>query len=314
MSRIADLIRPHPHRGDIIAMGVVPLTLAVVVADGRMDDAWSSLVHVLFVYAFLAFVHGMAMLAPLERDEGPRAYHSVLLICGLVLAALGIFRLGELFGVEDLASNAGGIAWSLALFAGYALAGTYAKRSAICTLAAAIALGGSFLATCDLVFDLDGLATFRTLLLVPLVVFALRSLGLREHHPRHSVALVNAAGAAALAIGVISVLETPAWGWALLVLAVGFALVAYASTDRENGSAYMGALVLLVFAFLVVQRGSDEPSLHGWPVILFLMSLLGLTLGLRPRRDLPPPPDAERPVARPCRFQALSAQTPNAAG
>lgn len=309
MSRIADLIRPHPHRGDIIAMGVVPLTLAVVVADGRMDDAWSSLVHVLFVYAFLAFVHGMAMLAPLEREEGPRAYHSVLLICGLVLAVLAVFRLGELFGAEELASNSGALTWSLTLFAGYALAGAYAKKSAICTFAAALALGGAFLALCDWLFDIDGATTFRWLLLALIVVYALRSLSLRERHPRHAVALVNAAGVAVISLALISFGgififgfgsssgDLAPWGWQLIVLAAGFGLIAYASTDEENGTAYLGFISLALFAASVVADSLEGGSLLGWPLVLTLMSLLGLALGLRPRRDLPPPPDAERPPA-----------------
>lgn len=305
MTRRLDTIRPHPHRGDIIAMGVLPFTVAVVVADIRMDSAWGDLVHVLFVYACAAFVHAMAMLAPLEREEGPRAYHSLLLVCGLVLAALAILRLGQLFGVDDPFNSAGGLAWELTLFAGYALVGAYAKRSAICTLLAAIGLGGALLALCDLVFDFDGVTGFRWLLLVLLAVFALRSLGLRARHPRHAVALVNAAALAvvaqaALLFSPIPIFDEglapsgPPWGWQLVVLATGFGLVAYAASDNENGPAYLGALALALFAGSAF---SLDDSLWGWPLVLALMSLLGLVLGLRPRRDLPPPPDAGEPGA-----------------
>jgi hypothetical protein len=311
VNRIVDFVRPHPHRGDIIAMGVVPLTVSVVVADLRMDHAWSSLVHVLFAYAFLAFVHGMAMLAPLERREGPRAYHSVLLVSGLALAALAIFRLGQLLGAAHLVHNAGALAWSLTLFAGYALAGAYAKRSAICTLAAALALGGGFLAFCDWVLDLDSLGTFRWLTLVLMVIYALRSLGLREHHPRHAVAFVNAAALAAIAIGVMTLVSGPAWGWQLVVLAVGFGLIAYASTDEENGTGYLGAIALLVFAACAVRATHGKPSLLGWPLVLFLMSLLGLGLGLRPRRELPPPPDLGNPEAETVPLPAAQRANPD---
>jgi hypothetical protein len=288
-------IRPHPHRGDIVAMGVVPLTLAVVVADVRMESAWGDLPHLALVAVALAFVGAMAMLAPLERPEGPRAYHSVLLVAALVLGALGTYRLGRLLGAGRLFDRAGTLTWSLALFGAMATAAAYAKRSAFCTLVAALAFGGAFVAFCDWVFDLDGASSYRWLLLILMAVFAVRSLGLREARPRQAVAMVNSAAASALALAVLNAITGAGWGWELVVVATGFGVLAYASSDRENGSAYLGGLILAAFVYAEATRGGA--SLLGWPLALALMSLVGLGLGLRPRRELPPPPDADEPGA-----------------
>jgi hypothetical protein len=91
--------------------------------------------------------------------------------------------------------------------------------------------------------------------------------------------------------------DVAAWQWQLVVVAAAFGLIAYASADEANGTAYLGGAALLAFALTAV--GDAHGSLLGWPLALVLMSLLGLALGLRPRRELPPPPDADAAAAEP---------------
>ena len=88
-----DAIRPHPHRGDVIAAGAVVLTVgggADDAAHGRTPGAPGA--HLVVTGLACALVLAMALLAPLE-GESPRAYHSVLLIAGLTLLAAALVRL-----------------------------------------------------------------------------------------------------------------------------------------------------------------------------------------------------------------------------
>jgi hypothetical protein len=152
------------------------------------------------------------------------------------------------------------------------------------------------------------------MLLVLTIAFAIGAVRLRDRHRRHAVQLVNAGGLATLLLGVtyayslalLSLLRgtgglltlfggqpaTAPFGWKLFILAVGFALLAYAAADHESGPAYVGTAVLFTFVLLVgIHLGRG--SLVGWPLFLLLIGAAGLAVGLRPRRPLPPPPPTE---------------------
>jgi hypothetical protein len=141
---------------------------------------------------------------------------------------------------------------------------------------------------------------------------------LRDRWGRHAVQLINAGGVVTVVLGgsflvgaAFHSVGDPAlglfglaggtgaagWGWKLWVLAVGFGLTAFACADREPGPAYLGVLLLVEFAVLVGAAPSGRGSLVGWPLFLLVIGAIGMIVGLRPRRPLPPPPGSEAGAA-----------------
>src|SRR5437763_181970 len=72
------MLRPLPHRGDVVAAGAVALAALVALLQVRFDDAWGKGAHFVYAAAALAFVGTLALRAPREGDA-PRAYQSALL-------------------------------------------------------------------------------------------------------------------------------------------------------------------------------------------------------------------------------------------
>ena len=296
-----DAIRPHPHRGDVIAAGAVVLTVAILLMTVRMDDAWGAGAHLVVTGLACALVLAMALLATLE-GESPRAYQSVLLIAGLALLAVALLRLAQALGADHPVGS-GALTWTALVLALTALWCGRTRNSAVCTLIGTAAAGGATLAFVDWAFDPHGVSTFRWVLLALMAAYTFASLRERDQRPRHGVALINAAGLAALALagtfglfGLTGHVEAAA-GWELVLLGAGCGLVAYAGVDREPGPGYLGFFVLAAF---VIVAGPDpsEPSILGWPLLLVLAGGALLVIGLRPRRPLPPEPgpDEEPPV------------------
>jgi len=305
---ILERLRPHPHRGDVIAAGAVPVSVAAFLIELRMTQ-WSlgARFGVVALIALLLFT--MAWLAPLE-SESPRAYHSVLLVGGLLPMAVALVLLAELLGANR-PPGSGGLFWVFALEALLAGAAARHARSAVCTLIAALA---GVVAVEELVawaFRPQGAGAFRAILLVLTLAFAGGALALRERERPHSVQLVNAAGLATLVLGLdlgLSTVQqsiagvgglTPgfsgtaqvAFGWKLFLLAAGFGLIAYAGVDRERGPAFIGVAVLGVFVTLTGLQTTSHGSLVGWPLFLLAIGAAGLAIGLRPREPLPPSPE-----------------------
>jgi hypothetical protein len=309
MSSVLDRLRPHPHRGDVIAAGAVPLALAAIVIEQRMTQ-WSLGPRFAVVALISVLLLTLGWLAPLESED-PRAYHTVLLLSGLLPLILALVLLAEVLGAAR-PPGAGGICWTFAVEA--VLAGVAARRfnSGACTLLAALA---GAIAVQELVvwaFKPHGLGTFRAVLLLLFFGFAAGATRLRDHRRRHAVQLINAAGLMALVLAAtfmlapttfIAVTTTSsgggggvAFGWELFLLAVGCGMIAYAGADREPGPAYIGTGVLLAFALLAGSPLENGGSLVGWPLFLLALGGVGLAIGLRPRRELPPPPLSGSPA------------------
>lgn len=309
IARVAEAIRPHPHRGDVLAAGVVPLTLAVLLVEVRFHDRWADGVHVVVCLLAFGLVYGMGLLAPLE-GERPRPYQVVLLICGLVLLGALLLALADAFGSESPFTASGTLTWTLLLFAAAAAYPARRFDTPILTLLAALALGAAFLSFIDWAFSPSSLTTFRWMLLILLLGYTTAHVMLRDAHRDHAVMLADAGGVAALGLAltlgvdviVAEVVSRASFGllrptaaggstgWELVVLAAGFALVGYGSIDRERGPAWLGALVLLAFAVIAGQPSGDGPSLIGWPLLLLVIGIGGIVLALRPRVPLPPEP------------------------
>src|SRR4051794_41864412 len=79
------MLRPLPHRGDVVAAGAVALAALVALLQVRFDDAWGKGIHFAYAAAALAFVAALALRAPREGDA-PRAYQSALLAGAFALA------------------------------------------------------------------------------------------------------------------------------------------------------------------------------------------------------------------------------------
>jgi len=235
----------------------------------------------------------------------PRPDHSVLLITGLLALVLALVLLAEVLGANR-PPGAGGLGWIFALEAAAAAVAARHANSAACTLIAALAAGVAAEALVIWIFSPHGLGTARAILLTLTIIYAGMAVRLRDRRRRHAVAFVNAAGLATLTVGATYLVgligENPGgapFGWKAFLVLIGTGLVAYAAIDREPGPGYLGLAVLGTFVVLagapVVARG----SLVGWPLFLLIIGGAGIGVGLRPRRPLPPSPDANISGAAP---------------
>lgn len=301
------VLTPHPHRGDLIAAGAVPLGLGVLLLNVRMDATWGDGLFLVLDALACALVLGMGLLAPLE-GERPRSYQQVLLLEGQLLGFVALVRLAQVLGVDSPLSTPGTLVWIFLVVTVGAAWIARTRRSAFSALIAALAGVELLVAFVAWVFSPDGPTTTRWLLLAAAVALVLAALARRDRERRESVYLIDAAGVAILVlglsfagalIGVLTFLGAPAGapgsGWKLVLLAAGLGLVAYAGVDREPGPAYLGTLILLLFVLLAGIPGEDGASVWFWPLVLLLVGAVAVAAGLRPRRELPPEPPGRGP-------------------
>jgi hypothetical protein len=285
-------VRPHPHRGDIVAAGALPLVVAFLLVQVRFDGDWASGVLLLLALVPGAFVFGMGLASELEEDQ-PRAYQSVLLLGGLALLLVTLLRLAEVLGSDAPLDAAGARTWVFVVFAALAAVPAWWLRSALSLLVQLLATIVAVTSLASWVAD-AGTTAQRWILFLLALIFLLGHLAQRERRRAHAVQFANAAGVAMLALGVsggglpfIGGGDGLGGGWELMILAAAFGLVAYAGVDGERGPGYLGVLLLLEFGALA----GREASLLWWPLILLAMAATMLAVGLRPRRDLPPEPE-----------------------
>ncbi len=320
VGRALDVLRPHPHRGDLIAAGAVPFTVAVLLLNVRMNATWGDGIHLVITGLACALVLGMGLLAQRE-GEFPRAYQTVLLLAGLTLLAVTLLRFAQVVGSDQPLDSSSTLTWMAAVFTAVAAVPAWERiNSPICGLVEVVAGGIAVLALVDWVFDPQGPTTFRWVLLALIAVYVATHLRWREGRPRHAVHMINAAGLAALAIAgtfggaflvPFGATGDPGTWWELVLVGVGLGLVAYAAVDREPGPAYLGVAVLLAFVLLAGIPGSGGASIVGWPLLLLLLGAAAIAAGLRPLRPLPPPPDAE---AKPAPTEVLPTASGTAKG
>jgi hypothetical protein len=303
-ARVLAALTPHPHRGDLIAAGVAPLVLGVLLVNLRLDAVWGTGAFLVLDALACALVLGMGWLAPLE-GERPRSYQQVLLLAGLLLLLITLMRLAQVLGVAHPLSPAGSRLWILGAVTGVAAWLAHTRRSAVSALVAALLGIVAALAFVQWAFAPKGFGTLRWVLLAIAIGLVLGALSQRERRPRESVYLVDAAGVATALIGltfagaIVRLLTfigfaggAPGGGWKVVLLAAGLGLVAYAGVDHEPGPAYAGAVNLLLFVLLDGIPGTAGASLWFWPLALLLVGILMVAAGLRPRRPLPPEPGA----------------------
>jgi hypothetical protein len=289
------MLRPLPHRGDVVAAGAVALAALAALLQLRFDDVWGDGVHLVYAAAALAFVGAMALRAPREGPE-PRAYQSVLLATTFALAIPTLARLAQVLGSRGLDSS-GTLAWAGAVLAGLGFALAIARGSAVCVLLGALSVVVALIGFVDWAFSPHGATTFRWLLVTLALLFALATVALRDSSRPRAVALADAGGLAALALGLTFALEQGlaistlrpgvGTGWELFLYACGFGLCAYSAVDRAPGPGWIGVAILVVTT-LVAAGGRS--TLIGWPLVLGAGAGALLVVGLRPSRPLPPAP------------------------
>ena len=309
------VLRPHPHRGDIVAAGVTVLTLFVLLVFLRMGltDTWSKGVLLIVTAAAAALVIAMVM-QPGSGDETPRPYESVLFVASFVLLLFALISLARVLGSHG---GDGTFVWVGLLLAGYCLYFTRERNSAVMTLLAAITLVVVVLAFISWVFTPHGVTTFKWVTFACAVGLALGAVSQRDARRRHAVSLVDAAGLTAILLGLlviagqiagllggiaarsfggpqVSLNGGPA-GWEIVLLLFGLGLIGYGAIDRERVPQFLGIVVLGLYLYEAFQPGSGGPSLIGWPIILLVAAGALLAVGLRPRQDLPPEPPVPPP-------------------
>ena len=199
------MLRPLPHRGDVVAAGAVALAALVALLQVRFDDAWGKGIHFVYAAAALAFVGTLALRAPREGDA-PRAYQSALLAVTFALAMPTLARLALLLGSDGLDSS-GTLAWAGGALAALGFGLGAARDSALCVLLGAVSLVLAVLGFVDLVFSPGGVQTFRWLLLALVAALAAATVASRDHHPARAVAFADAGGLTALALALTFVLD-----------------------------------------------------------------------------------------------------------
>jgi hypothetical protein len=289
------MLRPLPHRGDVVAAGAVALAALVALLQVRFDDAWGKGIHLAYSAAALAFVATLALRAPREGDA-PRAYQSALLATTFALGVPVVARLAEVLGSDGVDSS-GTLAWAGGALAALGFALAAARGSAVCVLLGAVSLVIAVLGLVDLAVSPDATTTFRWVLLVLVAALALATVATRDRHPRRSVALADAGGLTALGLALTFVVGqlfgTGLWGpgagtgWELFLYACGFGLCAFSAVDRAPGPGWIGVAVL---AATTVMAAGGKATLLGWPLVLGAGAGALLVVGLRPSRPLPPAP------------------------
>jgi hypothetical protein len=291
------------------------LTVAIYVLETRFAHSWGAGIR--FVIDALAtfMVAALAVQSPVE-GERPRAYQSVLYIATFFLALVTLINLADILGADDPPNAPGTVVWIGLLLVVLCVWFSARRNSAVMTLLGAVTFAFVVEAFIEWVFDPNGVTTFRWILLLLVLAFTLASLNQRGARPRHAVQFVNAAGLAAVALGLTFALDLifsgltsvigggperhgVGTGWELFLVACGFGLVAYAAVDREPGPAYIGVVVLALFVGIAGVPSADGASLIGWPIVLLLLAGAMLAIGLRPSHPLPPAPDSGGPPPPP---------------
>src|SRR5690242_11026017 len=122
MAAVLAALRPHPHRGDIVAAGVVVLTVFTYLANLRFASDWSTTGHFFFSLADAG-------------DATPRPYESILYVCDFLLSVLTLSFLADLIGIDNSSFN---VVWVGLFLIGICLFYARGRNSAIMTLLAAL--------------------------------------------------------------------------------------------------------------------------------------------------------------------------------
>jgi hypothetical protein len=272
------------------------LTLFVIATQIRMDDPWAD--GVLLLVAAVPAVLLLALgLTSAQGDQWSRTSAEILLVSALVLTGIAVARLGQVLAGDDYSAGGGTVTWMLGLFTAIAAVCAARASSLACRLIAALAAVALLLEGVNWIFDTTDPDVFRALLVFAFAVLFLAGLAAEG---RAGTVLVAAAGVTVIvsyyAFGLIfafgNIGNELGWGWELVTLLQGAALVAFAVQRLEPGPAYLAFFVLVFFVFSAAtgQGGSvigvpdedtQDATLVGWPLALAIGTALLAVMGLR---------------------------------
>jgi hypothetical protein len=281
------------EQASALAPAAIAFSLCVGLTQLRMDDTWANGVLLLVAAVPAAVLVVLGLSAAVEGFEN-RAATTMLLVAGLFLAAVAILRLGQvLAGDDDVTGGGGTLTWMLLLFTGLAAYCSSRTRSVACLLIAALASVGLLLEAVNWIFGTDDPDVFRALLTLSFLVLFLAGVSTSG---RPGTVLVAAAGVTVIVssylFGLFFVFlpggATTGWGWELVMLLEGVALLAYAASEFEPGPGYLAFFVLVLFVMTaasgdVAIGGNGEPAdtLVGWPLTLAIVTVVVGALALR---------------------------------
>jgi hypothetical protein len=282
------------ERAAALAPAAVGLALFVGLAELRMDDPWA--VGVLFLVALIPAVIVLGLALGASSGDAARGATTVLVVAGLALAALTHLRLGQILGGDDWTDGGGTLTLMLALFTAVAAYWYRETRSIAALLIAALAAVGLLLEAVNWIFSTESTDVFRALLAFAFVVLFVAGLSVPG---RPGTVLVGAAGVTVIAssyvLGFFFVFgvsgSSSGWGWELIMILEGLALLAYAAVELEPGPGYLAFFVLAIFIFTAASGsgtvlGSDGEASHtlvGWPLALGIATALAAVWGVRGR-------------------------------
>jgi hypothetical protein len=285
-----------PERAAALAPAAVGLALFVGMAQIRMDDPWA--VGVLFLVALVPAVVVLGLALGASSGDAARGAATVLLVAGLALVAIALARLGQVLAGDDWAQGGGTLTLVLALFTAVAAYWYRETRSVAALLIAALASVGLLLEAVNWIFSTESTDVFRALLAFAFVVLFVAGLSVPG---RPGTVLIGAAGvtvaASSYVLGFFFLFSlggaNNGWGWELITLLEGLALLAYAAVELQPGPAYLAFFVLAVFVLsaatvgglVVAGDGGDNTShtLVGWPLALAIGTALATLWGVRGR-------------------------------
>jgi hypothetical protein len=286
-------------RLDAFTPAAVGLALCIAAVEIRMDGPWAD-----GVLALVAALPAAALiylgLGASGSDGATRAAVTIFLVAALVLAGVAIARLGNALGGDDFTAAGGTLTWMLALFTALAAFCASKARSAACLLIAALAAVALLMEAVNWIFDAEDLDVFRVLLVLSFAALFAAGLAVAG---RSGTILVAAAGVTVLVgsfatgggLFLLGGGSDLGWGWELVTLLQGVALVAYAAQRLEPGPAYLAFFILLVFLQTAAVVGGEDGliiegeesaadtsiSLVGWPLTLALCTVAAVLWGLR---------------------------------
>jgi hypothetical protein len=286
-------VNTSSEQASALAPAAIALTLCVGLSQLRMDDSWANGVLLLVAAVPAVVLLFLGLSAAVDGFEN-RAATTILLVAGLFLAAVAILRLGQvLTGGDDVAEGGGTLTWMLRLFTALAAYCASRTRSVACLLIAALAGVGLLLEAVNWIFDTSDPDVFRVLLTLSFLALFLAGLSTSG---RPGTVLVAAAGVTVIVSSYLFGLffafvpggPTTGWGWELVMLLEGAALVAYAAAELEPGPGYLSFFALVLFVVTaasgdVAIGGNGEPAdtLVGWPLTLAIATIVLGALALR---------------------------------
>ncbi|MGH2987261.1 MAG: hypothetical protein ACRDLO_11340 [Solirubrobacterales bacterium] len=288
MNRVRELLRAEDG-GASRSLGGLLLAIAVLVLLFRrtsLGDPWGPLPVFLVLLATTVVLYG-AGVAGARLAGTTHPWQILFAVVGSVFVPLTLYAFLDWVGGNPNAPL--NTAWIFLLTAVAAFAAAFLARVRVACLLGALALIVAWLGLWGELLE-DGLGadagTLRGLLVLAAVIVLVAGATLgRFGLPEGGFAdMVTAAGLAAVAAGAISLIALgdvlfffaepeveASLFWDAWLLLVTLALLIYGALARIRGPAYVGALGLIAFTYLV-GLDADDPtpsgSLLGWPLVL----------------------------------------------